>query len=170
MFFKPKSISSPLKVKMSVVSAPAFVLNRENALLIASLLEKLPVDMMREIDEYNSEHAKAWRNVMDSVVRHVFCPSYFHALDEDVYIERMYHRWNANELKFQFRCGICSKNKMNPQEVLSQLKNMGPVDNWIICVDCEKKIDETWFDNYDENEWYDSNIEEYDIDESAFDP
>jgi hypothetical protein len=175
-----QKLSSSEKIEIPKMQSSALVLTRENALKIADLLEKMPQDVLQIIFEFNVEHAQVWKKVMDSALRHVFCPSYFHALEEEAYFERMHHKWNSNELKFQFSCGRCLA-KVKPSTVLFNLRfdarNHDGIDHWILCKDCEDQIEEKWNEEYSENEWNGSNFDfgegtsdiENDIDESFYD-
>ena len=87
----------------------AFVLNRENALKLADLMSLLPQDIANEIHEFNADHAEKWRQVMSSALRHVHCPSYFHAAEDEIYWQRTTHDWTIDEFVNRFRCFECGK-------------------------------------------------------------
>lgn len=146
-----------------------------SALKIADLLDRLPEDVLGEIYEFNSEHAEKWRKVMSSMLRFVFCPSYFHAIEDDIYIQRMTHKWAANEIKFQFCCEVCSVNKKSPRDVLFQIKNADVTGSMMtMCEECESRsLMEDNFVSGNTDLWDDFDVNEdfdFEIDESDFDP
>lgn len=164
------------KIYQVTTMSSAFVLNRENALKLADLMSLLPQDIANEIHEFNADHAEKWRQVMSSALRHVNCPSYFHAAEEEIYWHRITHEWTVDELEFKFRCERCGVGKKDAETLLAELKwqrRTAVLGTMAICGACfEEHFDdelegEPEWDDFDPNVDFDFN---YDIDESDFDP
>lgn len=157
----------------------AVVLNCENALKLAELMELMPLDIVNEINEFNSDHADKWRQVMSSALRHVFCPSYFHAAEDEIYWQRTTLDWTAAELDNIFRCLDCQKRHEGPEAVLGAMRwqrMTRGINNmtFFYCDECLNERVKEAEEFQDESEWddFDPNVDfefNYDVDESAFD-
>lgn len=104
------NISIVLKT-MSFISVRPLVLNAENAFLVADLLERLPRDIYQQIMEYNADHNQKWKIIMSQFLRNVFCPSYFHAAEDEIYCQRELNTWAMAEMNVNFYCHRCGKKK-----------------------------------------------------------
>lgn len=158
---------------MTTITVRLLVLNAENAFKIADSLERLPMNIYQLIMEYNADHNEKWKIVMSQFIRHVFCPSYFHAAEDEIYCQRELIVWANAEMNVNFYCHRCGKKKENCT-VLKQhrigfwrsngLRSMSSLV--LFCAKCYGMIDhQVWSDSDSNSDSYDN----YDVDETYFD-
>jgi hypothetical protein len=97
-------------------------INTFNANHWLTFLEKLPDHLMKEIVEFNPEHRSKMTPVFSSLLRYVYCPSYFHAAEEDILMERANHQYMTQEL---YQIGLCLRcyNYKEGHVLLKQLQS-----------------------------------------------
>lgn len=119
----------------------AIALNDENAKLLINLLERLPIDIYSEIMEFNSEHRAKMNVVLSQMIRYVYCPSYYHAAEYEIYGQRDLIVENMAQLDSMFSCPNCGKSR-ETNDVFSQIY-YERFDSWVseeasFCADAKK--------------------------------
>lgn len=148
------------------------ILNAENAFKIADLLERLPKDIYQNILEFNADHNEKWKIVMSQFLRNVFCPSYYHAAEDDIYCQRELNMWTMAELNVNFYCHRCSHKKENyivlKQHRIGFWRSNGIRSGSPLVMFCAKCYKLSYPGMIEIQSWSDSDID-YDIDETYFD-
>lgn len=117
----------------------AIALNNENAKLLINLLERLPMDIYSDIMEFNSEHRAKMNVVLSQMIRYVYCPSYYHAAEDEIYSQRHLIVQNVSQLNSMFSCPNCGKSR-ETDDVFSQIY-YERFDAWVseeisFCTEC----------------------------------
>lgn len=153
----------------------SLILNASNATQLLNLLSKLPAHIIDEINEFNSEHRTKMTPIFTSLLRHVFCPSYFHAAaEEDTQSERENLHIMNEEIRQICECWRCGNYK-GSHIILKQTKigfwlqdgNANPSIEVNYCARCfkiQKRRFEELLEQFADDD--DDTSEEADIDNS----
>lgn len=130
---------------MSVIA-----LNNENTKLLINLLERLPMDIYSEIMEFNPEHRAKMNVVLSQMLRYVYCPSYYHAAEAEIYGQRDLILQNVTQLNSIFTCPDCGKSRQT-YDIFSQIYyeryDQFVSDDVYLCAQCHQNQNHNDNDN-----------------------
>lgn len=108
------------------------------------------MDIYSEIMEFNPEHRAKMNVVLSQMLRYVYCPSYYHAAEAEIYGQRDLILQNVTQLNSIFTCPDCGKSRQT-YDIFSQIYyeryDQFVSDDVYLCAQCHQNQNHNDNDN-----------------------